>query len=326
MVTGDHPRTASAIAREIGLGKGEPRLITGDELEQYAGRGNALALRDFDVIARAVPAQKLALVRGLQVSGEIVAVTGDGVNDVPALQAADVGIAMGERGSQSAREVASMVLMDDNFRSIAGAVAEGRQLFTNLQLSFQYLLMIHMPLVATAALIPMLGYPLLYLPIHIVWLELIIHPTALLVFQDLQARRPIGSSPARGDRVRFFDKRQWWTIVLAGAVITLMVLGTFIRSLGADYAVDHARTMALLVLILAGAGITATLSRMHGIMAWVMVVGSPALAALFIHTPALRALLHLHPLHWDDWLIALGGGLLAAVLVIVGVSGKDRRA
>ncbi|ACL71252.1 cation-translocating P-type ATPase [Thioalkalivibrio sulfidiphilus] len=326
MVTGDHPRTASAIAREIGLGEGEPRLITGDELAQHTGHGGALTLRAFDVIARAVPAQKLALVRGLQAAGEIVAVTGDGVNDVPALQAADVGIAMGERGSQSAREVASVVLMDDNFRSIAGAVAEGRELFTSLQLSFQYLLMIHMPLVATAALIPMLGYPLLYLPIHIVWLELIIHPTALLVFQNLRSRRPLGPPPAKGARARFFDNMQWMTIVVVGAVVTLLVLGTYIRSLGADYAVDHARTMALLVLIMAGAGITGALSRMRGLMAWVMVVGPPLLSAVFIYTPALRVLLHLHPLHWDDWLIALGGGLLAAVLVIVGVSGKDRRA
>lgn len=325
MVTGDHPHTALAIAREIGLGTGEPRLITGDELAQHTVQGQALIPQDFDVIARAIPAQKLAMVRGLQAAGEIVAVTGDGINDVPALQAADVGIAMGERGTQSAREVASVVLMDDNFRSIVGAVSEGRQLFTNLQLSFLYLLMIHIPLVATAALIPLLGYPLLYLPIHIVWLELIIHPTALLVFQNLQSHHPLGPPPSRGIRERFFDNRQWWSIVLVGGIVTLLVLGTYIRSLGADHDVDHARTMALLTLIMAGAGITATLSNMRGIMAWSLVVGSPALAALFIFTPVLRELLHLHPLHWDDWLIALAGGALTAGLVHIGVSKSRSR-
>ena len=179
MVTGDHPLTARAVAREVGLGGEQPIVLLGDELEKLP------ALRDVDVIARAKPAQKLLLVKSLQASGEIVAVTGDGVNDVPALQAADIGIAMGERGTRSAREVAAIILLDDNFRTIVGAISEGRQLFENLQLSFQYLLVIHIPLVLTATLIPLAGYPLLYLPIHVVWLEVLIHPTAMLVFQDL---------------------------------------------------------------------------------------------------------------------------------------------
>ena len=118
-------------------------------------RGETGFLLETDVIARAVPAHKLALVRALQAESEIVAVTGDGVNDVPALQAADIGIAMGERGTRSAREVVAIVLLDDNFRSIVRAIAEGRQLFANLRLAFRYLLMIHLPLVVTAALIPM---------------------------------------------------------------------------------------------------------------------------------------------------------------------------
>ena len=159
MVTGDHPLTASAVAQEIGLGAGSPTVITGDELEALAARHDAAQLRHVDVIARAAPAQKLMLVRALQQAGEIVAVTGDGVNDVPALQAADVGIAMGERGTRSAREVASIVLLDDNFSTIVRAIGEGRQLFRNLQLSFQYVLILHVPLVLTAAVIPLARVP-----------------------------------------------------------------------------------------------------------------------------------------------------------------------
>ncbi len=185
MVTGDHRATASAVAREIGLGGPDPLVLDADQMHARLAQGDSSFLREVSVIARAVPSQKVDLVRALQANGEIVAVTGDGVNDVPALQAADIGIAMGERGTRSAREVAAIVLLDDNFRTIVRAIAEGRQVFYNLQLSFQYLLMIHLPLVVTAALIPLAGYPLLYLPIHVVWLELIIHPTALLVFQDL---------------------------------------------------------------------------------------------------------------------------------------------
>ena len=161
-------------------------------------RGESLALREVDVIARATPVQKLTLVRALQAAHEIVAVTGDGVNDVPALQAADVGIAMGERGTRSAREVAAVVLLDDNFRTIVGAIAEGRQLFQNLRASFAYLLMFHIPFVASALIVPLLGYPLLYMPVHIVWIEMILHPTALLVFQELSAGalEPADAAPA----------------------------------------------------------------------------------------------------------------------------------
>ena len=198
MVTGDHPLTARAVAREVGLGGPAPRVVSGEEMEALVARGQGHGLREIDVIARATPAQKLALVRALQAADEIVAVTGDGVNDVPALQAADVGIAMGERGTRSAREVAAVVLLDDNFRTIVGAIAEGRQLFQNLRASFAYLLMLHFPFVASALVVPLLGYPLLYLPVHIVWIEMILHPTALLVFQEMPAGGPglAGPPPA----------------------------------------------------------------------------------------------------------------------------------
>lgn len=313
MVTGDHPATAHAVARELGLGGESPRVIEGDELEARLARGEKAVLGHVDVIARAVPAQKLALVRTLQAGGEIVAVTGDGVNDVPALQAADIGIAMGERGTRTAREVAAIVLLDDNFSSIVRAIAEGRQLYTNLQLSFQYLLMIHLPLVVTAALIPLAGYPLLYLPVHIVWLELIIHPTALLVFQEL----PGGQRLARVKRLkklRFFSAAQWFTIALVGAAVTAVVTFSYLRSLGAGHDVEHARAMALVALTVASAGITANLSRLRGRAAQVMVAGTIALSLLLVQTPAIASALHLKPLHADDWALAIAGGLLASLL------------
>jgi len=316
MVTGDHPATARAVAREIGLGGDEPRLLTGDDLEARLTTTEPVRLRELDVIARAVPAQKLSLVRRLQAEGEIVAVTGDGVNDVPALQAADIGIAMGGRGTRSARDVAAIVLLDDNFRSIVRAIAEGRQLFTNLKRSFQYLLMIHLPLVLTAALIPLAGYPLLYLPVHIVWLELIIHPTALLVFQDLpedhglQARR-------RTKTLRFFSVAEWLVIAAVGIVLTVLVAFSYVRSLGAGYDVEHARAMALVVLTLASAGLTVQLSRLRTPAARIMVVATVALSLLLVQVPVLSAFLHLKPLHVDDWLLAIGGGTLTALLAVV---------
>jgi Ca2+-transporting ATPase len=312
MITGDHPATATAVASEIGLGGHEPTVITGDDFEARLAREGPGFLLEVDVIARARPAQKLSLVRTLRGNGEIVAVTGDGVNDVPALQAADIGIAMGERGTRSAREVAAIVLLDDNFRSIVSAIGEGRQLFRNLQLSFQYLLMIHIPLVITAAVIPLAGYALLYLPIHVVWLEMIIHPTAMLVFQDLPKREALaGQSKTRG--ARFFDRGQWLTIVLVGAVITAVIIWSFERSFGMGRHVEHARAMAMVVLTLASAAVTALLSGLRGATAKAVTALTVVSAGVFVQVPGVARLMHLTPLHFDDWLIGMAGAAVAVV-------------
>lgn len=313
MVTGDHPATARAVAQEIGLGSGAPRVITAEEMEARLAGGLGASLRSVDVIARAVPSQKLALVRALQDAGDIVAVTGDGVNDVPALQAADVGIAMGERGTRSAREVAAIVLLDDNFRTIVSAICEGRQLFRNLQLSFQYLLMVHIPLVTSAALIPLLGFPVLYLPTHIVWLEMIIHPTALLVFQDLPTTDRLDPTSARRT-ARFFSWRQWCTIAAVGALVTILVVTGYIRSLGDGGNVLHARAMALAHLTFASAAVTAVLSGLRTWIARSIAGGTVALTLVLVQMPWLAALLHVQPLHLDDWMRAVLGSLLAAGL------------
>lgn len=313
MVTGDHPLTAHAVAIEVEIGAPNPRVISGDELEQLVANGRGTELRKVDVISRAKPGQKLMLVNALQQAGEIVAVTGDGVNDVPALQAADIGVAMGERGTRSAREVASIVLLDDNFRTIVGAIAEGRQLFRNLRLSFQYLLIIHIPLVLTATLIPLAGYPLLYLPVHVVWLEVLIHPTAMLVFQESAPKTLI-----RGDRVpgaaKFFSLGQWLMLLATGLVIAVIVSAGYLRSLEGIGNVDHGRAMALATLTSASAFITAALSRLRTRAAWVMCIATLASSFALIQTPRLGTLLHLTPLHWDDWVLALLGSIAAAAI------------
>jgi Ca2+-transporting ATPase len=309
MVTGDHPEAARAVARQIGLGTGEPRLLLGEDLDRLLHAGTADP-REVDVIARALPTQKLTLVRELQARGEVVAVTGDGVNDVPALQAADIGVAMGERGTRSAREVAAIVLLDDNFRTIVGAIAEGRQLFRNLRLSFQYLLMIHIPLVLTATLIPLAGYPLLYLPIHIVWLEMVIHPTAMLVFQKMPSGDGLERIRPRR-RARFFSPSDWTVIGAVGLLLTAVVALGYARSLGDDLRVAHARAMALAGLTFASAGIAAVSTRLRTPVSRVIAGGTIALSVVLIQTPALAARLHVEPLHLDDWALAIAGGLLA---------------
>jgi Ca2+-transporting ATPase len=309
MVTGDHAATACAIARAIGLGGGEPRVITGDTLDDRLREGWT-EMRDVDVIARAVPAQKLGLVRALQSRGEIVAVTGDGVNDVPALQAADVGIAMGERGTRSAREVAAIVLLDDNFGSIVRAIAEGRQLFRNLQLGFHYLLVIHIGLVLTATLIPLAGYPLLYLPIHIVWLEAIVHPTAMLVFQELPSSARMSRVASRRE-ARFFSPREWTAIALGGLLLTGVIVFGYDRSLADSGRVEHARAMALAIFSLASATLAAALSGLRTRISWIVTFATAAASVALIQVPVLAALVHVDPLHLDDWVTVVAGSALA---------------
>jgi len=308
MVTGDHPGTARAIATQAGLGNGQPEVITMETLASVDQ-----APEHFDVVARAVPAQKLALVQRLQQRGEIVAVTGDGVNDAPALQAADVGIAMGESGSHSSREVAAVVLLDDNFRTITRAIAEGRQLFRNLQASFAYLLMVHLPLVLTAALVPLAGQPLLYMPIHIVWLELLIHPTAMLVFQDAP---PAGRmAPANREALAsFFGGREWFVIILTGLGIAAAVLLAYRRGLDAQGA---ARTLALATLILASTMVTLVLSGLRSRASRLITCASLVSLVMMVQVPRLADWLHLVPLTVHDWLFVGLAGIVSGGLSLL---------
>ena len=311
MVTGDHPATAAAIAREIGLGGEQPGVVA---LAPNDDAGTVLRQHDgVHVVARATPPQKLDLVQALQAQGELVAVTGDGVNDVPALRLADIGVAMGERGTQSAREVAAVVLLDDNFRTIVDAVAEGRQLFRNLRLAFAYLLLVHLPLVIGAAAIPLMDLPLLFLPVHIVWLELVIHPTAMLAFQDLPAAGPLAPVQRRR-RAGFFSADAWLAIVLTGGIASVAVVWSYLHALGADRDVEHARAMALSVLLAASAGVTTGLTRLREVAARWLVVATLASVGILVQIPLLSRLLHLRPLHAADW--ALVASAFAASVAI----------
>lgn len=311
MVTGDHPATATAIARAIGLSQDASHTVimtSSDDPALVLGEGAAV-----DVVARATPAQKLALVKALMSQGELVVVTGDGVNDVPALSQADIGVAMGARGTQSAREVAQVVLLDDNFKTIVQAIIQGHDLFRNLRLAFAYLLLVHIPLVMGASIIPLLGLPLLLLPIHIVWLELIIHPTAMLAFQMSSSTTTLARVTHQRS-ASFYARSTWLTIVAMGALATVGVLGGYLYALDGHHDVAHARSVALGLLIASSAGFTIGLTRLRSASGKVVVAVTLTSLLLVNQIPALSDLLSLEPLGLIDWTLVVIALVVSTVL------------
>jgi Ca2+-transporting ATPase len=202
MMTGDHPATARAIARQVGLSE-RPEIITGADIAALNDGALREKLQHVDLCARLQPEQKLRLVQVLKADGEVVAMTGDGVNDAPALKAADVGIAMGERGTDVARESAALVLLDDSFASIVTAIRQGRRIYDNIGKATRFTFAVHMPIIGLALVPALLHWPVLLLPVHIVLLELLIDPACSIVFEaepesaDIMTRppRPITASP-----------------------------------------------------------------------------------------------------------------------------------
>lgn len=310
MLTGDHPDTAVAIAREIGLGNSMPQVFSAEnepeKIEDEWLAKNPKFLTSLDVVARCKPLQKLRIVNALKKSGELVAVTGDGVNDVPALKAADVGISMGQRGTRSAKEVSSIILADDNFKTIVSAITEGKQLFANLKMSFEYLLLIHIPLVLTAALMPLLGYPILYLPIHIVWLELVIHPTALLAFQSQVqtegAAKEIKSTPQKD----FFSKSEIIRIVFTGVGLAAALGLSFASALSENLDIGHARAVGLAILTVWSAILVCYLTRLRTRTSLVVAFATLSTSVLLIQVPSLGEFVYLSPLHFTDWMSIVG--------------------
>lgn len=206
MITGDYPGTAQSIGREIGLLNAD-EVITGPELEAMDDDALTRRVKTVNLFARMVPEQKLRLVQALKSHGEVVAMTGDGVNDAPALKAAHIGVAMGGRGTDVAREAGALVLLDDAFESIVQGVRTGRRIFHNLQRAMLYIFVVHIP-IAGLSLVPiLLGWPLVLLPIHVVFLELIIDPACTVVFEADQDERGLMERPPRSLTEPIFGRR-----------------------------------------------------------------------------------------------------------------------
>lgn len=255
MITGDYPVTAISIAKEIGL-KNPESCITGSELLEMSEEELSVKINEVHVFARVVPEQKLKLVNALKKNKEIVAMTGDGVNDAPALKSANIGIAMGAKGTDVAREASSLVLMDDNFASIVGAIKMGRRIFDNLQKALGYILAIHVP-IAGLSLLPIFftEMPLILWPVHIVFLELIIDPACSIIFEAEKEETKVMSRPPKKVEEPFFGSKKIILSCMQGVGILLICLLVYFLGQKIGYSDKALRTLTFVTLMVSNLAI-----------------------------------------------------------------------
>jgi Ca2+-transporting ATPase len=253
MITGDHPATARAIAQQAGISAAN--VLTGAEMAKLDDATLADRIRGTSVFARIMPEQKLRLVQAFAADGEVVAMTGDGVNDAPSLKAAHIGVAMGGRGTDVAREAASLVLMDDDFTSLVTAVRLGRRIDDNLRKAISYILAVHVPIAGMSLLPVLFGWPLLLGPIHVVFLELIIDPVSSIVFEAEPEEAGVMTRPPRDPKAPLFGPTLLARGLLQGTVVLIAALGMFLIGVRDAHGEDVARAMAFVTLVLGNLGL-----------------------------------------------------------------------
>jgi Ca2+-transporting ATPase len=295
MITGDYPGTAQAIARQIGLAPWD-QVITGAELTHLSDAELTARIRSVNIFARVVPEQKLRLVQAFKATGEIVAMTGDGVNDAPALKAAHIGVAMGSRGTDVAREAAALVLLEDDFTSLVHAVQLGRRIFDNIQKAMCYILAVHVPTAGMALLPLLLGWPLVFFPVHIVFLEFVIDPACSIAFEAEPAERDVMRRPPRSADSRMFDGWMVASSMLQGLGVLVACAILYGWTLGHGTAEGTARAMAFTTIVLGNLGLIvvnrsrhatllATLRRPNQALWWIVAGTLLALACVLLIEP-----------------------------------------
>jgi P-type Ca2+ transporter type 2C len=334
MITGDYPSTARAVAHQVGLGS-EEEILTGTEIVRMGKAELCRCIGGTTVFARVLPEQKLRLVEAFKANGEIVAMTGDGVNDAPALKAAHIGIAMGGRGTDVAREAASLVILDDDFGTIVEAIRSGRRIFDNLQKAMGFIFAIHVP-IAGLALVPLiLDWPLVLSPIHIVFLELIIDPACSIAFEAEPEESDIMARPPRDPKAPLFASGDIFFSLLQGFSILITVLLVFGTALYRAQSEDEARALTFTTLVVGMLGlifanrswsqsIIVTLRSPNRALWWV-VGGALTFLAMVLYIPDLRDVFRFAVLPPAELAICLGAGLLSMVWFEIVKLARSRR-
>lgn len=303
MLTGDHPATAVAIAKQAGL-QNQHEVVTGEELSHMdlAERYKSIGLGN--VFARVQPEHKLEILQTLQAQGAVVAMTGDGVNDAPALKAAHIGIAMGGRGTDVAREAAALVLLDDDFASIVRAIALGRSLEDNLRRAFAFALAVHVPIAGLTILPLVCNTPPMLAPVHVAFLELIIAPVCALVFESKVAESKAMERPPRPKNQLLLSNNLIVKSLMEGALILLIVFGVFGLQIASSVTADVARTLGFIVLVLCNLALILHHLQQPNRWFWRIFGLVFLLMTAIVFVPTLSQLFHFGALSTGQWLIA----------------------
>ncbi|MEI7616520.1 MAG: cation-translocating P-type ATPase, partial [Actinomycetota bacterium] len=315
MITGDYPGTAQNIARQIRL-KNPEEYISGPDLEKMSLEELKEKVKNVNIFARVVPEQKLLIVNAFKALGEVVAMTGDGVNDAPALKSANIGIAMGGRGTDVARESSSLVLLNDDFSSIVSAVRLGRRIYNNLKKAMSYIFSIHIP-IALISLIPVIfKLPIVLLPAHIAFMELIIDPACSTVFEAQPESENIMKNKPRNIKESMFSKGTLLWSVINGLSIFAISMIVFLIALKRNATEEEARTLTFTVLVLSNLALITTnaswskniinIIKSRNKSLYLIITAAVILMSLILYVPFLRNLFHFSKLGLFDVLICLG--------------------
>ncbi len=320
MITGDHPGTALAIAQQAGI-RCENGALSGADIEAMDDAALARAVARVHIYARITPRQKLRLVQAYRAAGEVVAMTGDGVNDAPALKAAHIGVAMGRRGTDVAREAASLVLINDDFGSIVDTVRLGRRIYRNIRNAMRYIISVHVPTVGMAFLPLAFGWPLVLFPVHVVFLEFIIDPACAIVFEAEAADERSMRQPPRDPAKPMFDVRTVGESLLAGIAVLIAVCAAYAWSLAHGASDGEARALAFAAIVFGNVGLILMNRSGEKSLAFALANPTPALGWILLGTlTALASALYVEPVSQLFRFDALAGSDLLMAFV-AGVSG-----
>jgi Ca2+-transporting ATPase len=328
MITGDYPETARAIATEAGIQDGN--VLTGADVDALDMPSLAQRMRDVTVFARIAPTQKLRIVQALKSNGEIVAMTGDGVNDAPALKAAHIGIAMGGRGTDVAREASSIVLLDDDFGSVVRAVRLGRRIYDNLRKAMAYILSIHVPIAGLALLPIVMGWPLVLTPMLIAFLELIIDPACSVVLEAEREERDVMSRPPRNPASSLLSRPLVVWSVFQGLLAFLAVAAVYVGAIRSGQSTEDVRVLSFVALVSVnlalifasrtfGSSMISAIGRPNATLGWGLAVVAVMLAVA-LGWPTARRFLGLGEIGSEGLLLSL----LVALLLLATLQGMKR--